>query len=223
MNSPRTQVIATGGILALAVASAVTVAGVRGSAHRLPEPGDRVLRAVTELREDRVHVAPDGRPMLDEEDERDLEQRIAAREIPVHVVVWEPSWFAGYSSPRTAARQILDELDTPAVVVLWQGIDGSVVLTSEGYDLRDAGTEDYHHLAEPEFLGEASLRLTEWIEALPEGLELHEYGADRDGDTSGDIAFGLFLGSGVLLATWLLIGLLRLATGRRFRNLQHDD
>ncbi|MDP3894407.1 hypothetical protein, partial [Nocardioides sp.] len=85
MTAIRPQAIATAVILALAVAAAVTVASVRGPAHDLPEPGDRVLRAVAELREDRVHVAPDGRPMLDEGAERDLERLIAAREVPVHV------------------------------------------------------------------------------------------------------------------------------------------
>ncbi|MDP3890316.1 hypothetical protein [Nocardioides sp.] len=221
MTAFRPHAIATAVILALAAAAAVTVA-VRGPADDLPEPGDRVLRAVAELREDRVHVAPDGRPMLDEEAERDLERLIAAREVPVHVVVWEPSWFAGYSSPRTAARQILTELGTPAVVVLWQGVDGSVAVTSESHVLRDARADDYQRLPEPEFLGEASLRLSEWVAALPEGLELSERSTARDEEVATDITVGLIVGGILLVVTWLLIGVLRLATGRRFRNLPYD-
>jgi len=130
--------------------------------------GDRVLAAVEGLRDDRVHVSDDGRPLLDEQGEAAIAAAIAERDLPVYVVVWQESRAAGYDSPNQAAEQMLHLLDEPAVLVLWQGPDSSTTRTSPGHRVVFTGTDGTPVRAQPEYLGDAALRLPEWLAQLPD-------------------------------------------------------
>ncbi|WP_181311961.1 hypothetical protein [Nocardioides campestrisoli] len=170
--------------------------------------GDRVLAAVEGLRDDSVHVDAASRTMLDEEGEQAIAEALAERDLPVYVLVWQDSWFAGYDHYLQAAEQVLAHLDEPAALVLWQGPDHSTTQVTEGYRLTEY---------EPDYLGDPALRIPEWFAQLPE--EPLERLGDEYGGPVGGFFLGLFLGLAVLLVVWVLIGIVRLATGRRFRNL----
>jgi hypothetical protein len=136
---------------------------------REAEPRDRVLEAMEGLRDDHVHVTADGRAMLDEEGEARVAAALAERDLPVHVVVWQDTWFAGYDHYIEAAEQIVAELDEPSLLVLWQGPDTSHAEESEGWKTVSYLDEERTYVeVEPEYLGDASKRLLEWIEQLPD-------------------------------------------------------
>ncbi|WP_162794499.1 hypothetical protein [Nocardioides houyundeii] len=179
--------------------------------------GDRVMAAVAALREDHVHVTEDGRAMLDEAGEAAIAATIAERDLPVHVLVWQNSWFAGYDHYIQAAEQVLHHLDEPAVLVLWQGPDDSTTRVSEGYSMREDATSWERPAGEPEYLGDAALRIPEWLDQLPDDpIEPRDW--DYYGGRSGGTFIGLLYGLPLVLGAWLLIGVGRLLTGRRFRN-----
>ena len=191
-------------------AAAAAVRHVESSGAGGHAPGDRVLDAVAGLRDDRVHVTPDGRGMLDEAGEASIAAALAERDLPVYVLVWEDSWFAGYDHYIEAAEQVLDLLEEPSVLVLWQGPDTSTTQVSERYMFRYDVEAD-----EPDYRGEAALRIPEWLAELPDApLERNDY--DYYGGTIGGFLAGLLYGLPVVLGAWVVIGVLRLATGRRF-------
>ncbi|MDN4173624.1 hypothetical protein QWY28_11755 [Nocardioides sp. SOB77] len=185
-----------------------------------PTPaGDRVLEAVEGLRDDQVHVTDDGRAMLGEEDERRIAALIAERGSPVHVLVWRDSWFAGHDHYIQAAEQVLERLDGPAALVLWQGPDGSYTGTTQGWTFdRYSGDWDDDVEEEPSYLGDASRRLPEWITALPDDPITRLSSDSGAGSTASGITAGVLLGVPAVLGVWLLLGIVRVATGRRFRN-----
>lgn len=184
----------------------------------LAPPGDRVRAAIAGVRQDHVYVADDGRPMLSESGERHLEQLIAQRHLPLYVVVWQDSWAAGYDHYIEAADQVLAGLPDKAMVVLWQGPENSTLQEGEHYALKDRpGT--YSTIEEPSYLGDADKRLTEWIGSLPDEPLERWTPTDDYGGVGGGIAFALFLGLPSLLGLWILIGIVRVLTRRRFRNL----
>lgn len=180
--------------------------------------GDRVLEAVEGLRDDHVHVTDDGRKHLDQEGELVVAAAIAERDLPAYVLVWEQSWFAGYDHWIQAAEQVLHHLTEPAVLVLWQGPDASTTQVTPGYQVIQG--EDYTDRPEPEpsYLGEAALRLPEWLAQLPDGA-VEPSGNDDWGEPTDGFWTGLVLGLLVMGAAWVLVGVVRLSTGRRFRNL----
>lgn len=180
-------------------------------------PGDRVRTAVAGVEKDHVYVADDGRPMLSEAGERHLEQLISRRHLPVYVVVWHDSWGAGYDHYIQAADQILAGLPDKSMVVLWQGPDASTLEEGEHYALKDRpGT--YSPIEEPSYLGDAEKRLTEWIGTLPDEPLRREAPFDYYGGVGGGIGFALLLGLPSLVGLWIVIGIVRVLTRRRFRN-----
>lgn len=209
----------------LACAAAALVLGVGGAVwagqeheQSAPPPaGDRVMRAVEGLRDDQVHVTDDGRPMLDEKAERRIADLIAERDSPVHVLVWQDSWFAGYDHYLEAADQVLELLDEPALLVLWQGPDTSSTDVTAGWTVDNYSEEWAGAPAEPSYLGDAALRLPEWIEALPDE-PLTRQTDDGAGGTGTGTFLGFLLALPALLGVWVVVGIVRVATGRRFRN-----
>lgn len=179
--------------------------------------GDRVAEAIEGVRADRVHVTDDAREMLSEEGEQDLQALIAERDLPVYVVVWRSSREAGYHLVSDAARTIAEALPEPALLVLWEDSDYSTVETSEGYRLgRDEETST--SVEGPSFLGDVATTLTEWLRALPpDPLEPWER-SDYYGGPVGGFFVGLLYATPVLLGLWIVMGLARVSTGRRFLN-----
>ena len=183
-----------------------------------PAGGDRVAAAAEGLLDDHVHVTDDGRAMLDEAAEREVADLIAARDLPVHVLVWQDSWFAGYDHYIQAAEQVLQRLDDPAVLVLWQGPEHSTTQVSPGWTM-DVLAEDRGDVPdEPSYLGDAALRLPEWLQQLPADPLVRQEGDDYWGGVGGGTAAGLFFALPIVLGFWVLLGVVRLLTGRRFRN-----
>jgi hypothetical protein len=135
----------------------------------------------------------------------------------VHVLVWEDSWFAGYDHYLEAADQVLALLDEPALLVLWQGPDTSSTAVTAGWTLDRFGEEWTGGPDEPSYLGEAALRLPEWIEALPDE-PLTRQPDDGAGGTGTGLFLGVLLALPTLLGVWVVVGVVRVATGRRFRN-----
>jgi len=211
-----TQVLAAAAA-ALAIGAGATYAVVDRVSHVAEPnpPGDRVRAAIAGVRDDHVYVADDGRSMLSTAGEHHLQQVIGKRRLPVYVVVWQPSRNAGYDHYIEAAEQIVAGLPAPATVVLWQGPEDSTVQTSEDYRIVE---EDGIH-DEPSYLGDADKRLTEWVDALPDRpLEPWDR-FDYYGGTGGGIAFALVIGVPSLVGLWIVIGIVRRITGRRFRNV----
>jgi hypothetical protein len=182
------------------------------SADREYAAGDRVLAAVEGLRDDRVHVTADGRAFLDEEGEAVIARTLAERDLPVYVLVWEDSWFAGYDHYVEAAEQVLHLLEEPGLLVLWQGTDTSTTQASEGYRVSPSVAAP-----QPDYLGDPMLRITEWLDQMPDE-PLVPVDWDYYGGRVGGFFAGLLYGLPVVLGAWVLVGLIRLATGRRFRN-----
>jgi hypothetical protein len=206
------------------IALALGTGAALGVGHHLDESadreyaaGDRVVAAVAALREDHVHVTDDGRTMLDAEGEAAIAATIAERDLPVYVLVWQQSWFAGYDHYVQAAEQVVHHLDAPAILVLWQGPDDSKTQVSEGYTMRSDGASWDSEADEPSYLGDPGLRIPEWLDQLPaDPLEPRDW--DYYGGRSGGTFIGLLYGLPVVLGAWLLIGVGRLLTGRRFAN-----
>jgi len=191
-----------------------------GSADREYAAGDRVLAAVEGLRDDHVHVTDDGRPMLAEADEQAIAELIDERDLPVYVLVWQDSWFAGYDHYVQAAEQVLHHLDEPAVLVLWQGPDQSTTQVTPGWTFdrwSDDDWEAWQDVAlQPTYLGDAALRLPEWLEQLPAApLTRRE---EEWGGTTGGRTAGVFFGALVVGGVWVVLGVVRVLTGGRFRN-----
>jgi len=177
---------------------------------------DRVADAVAGARDDHVHVTPDGRPMLSEADERALADAITGRDLPVHVIVWAPSRDAGYDHPIHAAEQLAwaltEESGGPVAVVLWQGPEDGYVETTPG----TTWAIDYDAQS-PEFLGEAGLRLTEWVDGLPDAGP-DEVFRDLEGSGAGEgVVQGVLAGLGVTLGVALVAVPTRLVVVRRRR------
>lgn len=190
-----------------------------GSADREYAAGDRVRAAVEGLREDHVHVTDDGRPMLAEPDERAIAELIEERDLPAYVLVWEDSWFAGYDHYVQAAEQVLHRLEEPAVLVLWQGPDQSTTQVTPGWTFDRWGDDwdEWDDVAlEPTYLGDAARRLPEWLEQLPDDpLTRRE---DEWGGRGSGMAAGALFGGMVVGGFWIVLGIARVLTGRRFRN-----
>jgi len=182
---------------------------------RWESPGDRVRAAIEGVRDDGVHVSPDGRRMLDEAAEAAIADTLAARDLPVVVVVWEPSRFAGYDSGYEAGDQIAwavgQDVGHPVAVLLWQGpADSDVHVTPGWFWTIDASIDGYE---EPEYGGEAALRVPEWLDRLPDD-DLYERRSTESWGSS--VAASVFLAGGVALVVWVLVGSVRVLAGHRF-------
>ncbi|GAB3080267.1 hypothetical protein [Nocardioides zeae] len=210
----------THALVALAVgsgAAAATVSRMGDDDWTVPEPRDRVAVAIASLEDDPVYVSPDGRAWLDEDGEAAVEAHIAERDLPVRVVVWQPSTKAGYQHPTLSpAQQIVTYLDEPVLLVLWQGPDDSLVDAPDGWKTRYPGYDETWE-QEPTFLGDTRTDLEDWLSSVPTDVLEESTGSDYYGGTGGGIAFGLLVGLPVVGGIALAAGLVRLGAGRGFR------
>ena len=167
-------------------------------------PGDRVQAAIDELVRDRVHVPSDGRSMLDEEGERRLEDALAGFEPAVHVVVWESTGDAGYSSAHDVVDQLGVAIDPQGLFVVWQGPgDGR-------YGALDGAAPGY--LA---FEGSPEARVTELLEDI-EGETVEPSSREEPGDVVAGAMVGAFGGAGAYGLLMTVVGLVRVSRGREF-------
>jgi hypothetical protein len=176
------------------------------------DPGDRVEAAVASLRTDDVYVPPDGRRMMSEEAERDLEAVIADAAIPVHVVVWRASSEAGgepYSF--TLPEMFAEELGEPGVYVVWQGPQDADTAAETGQRI------DYV-VPDLEDTGDAATRISEFVAGLDEDSLIPDDNSDYWGGVGGGIGAGVLIGGTIALVAWVLVGIVRATTGRPFRN-----
>ena len=204
---------------ALGIAAGVVTQGVLAE----PDPagaaarGDRVDAALEGVRQDHVWVAPDARSQLSEAGERRLEKMIASVGPPVYVVVWTDSRSAGYEHYIQAAEQIVAALPAPAAVVLWGGPDASTMEVSEGFSW-ESTDGSYVYVEAPEFLGDPERRVTEWLGTLA-GTRLVEHDDDSEAPPLlVGLAAGVPLGLLGAFGVWFAIGMVRVSTGRGFRN-----
>lgn len=204
--------------LDLTAALAIGAAGVAWGVHVLDgraevteiAPGDRVTAAVESLRTDAVYVSPDGRRMMSQDAERDLEATIADAAVPVHVVVWRASQEAGgepYSF--TLPEMFADQLGEPGVYVVWQGPQDADTAAATGRRI------DYFvpDLVET---GDAATRISEFVAGLDAESVVADDSADYWGGVGGGIGAGILFGGSIALGAWVLTGIARAATGRPF-------
>ena len=203
-------------LAALAIGAAGIVWGVHVVDGRSEvtsiDPGDRVEAAVASLRTDDVYVPPDGRRMMSEEAERDLEAVIADAAVPVHVVVWRASSEAGgepYSF--TLPEMFAEQLGEPGVYVVWQGPEDADTAAETGQRL------DY---VVPDLVdtGDAATRISEFVAGLDEDSQITDDNGDYWGGVGGGIGAGVLFGGAIALGAWILVGTARAVTGRPFRN-----
>ena len=176
------------------------------------DPGDRVEAAVASLRTDDVYVPPDGRRMMSEEAERDLEAVIADAAVPVHVVVWRASSEAGgepYSF--TLPEMFAEQLGEPGVYVVWQGPEDADTAAETGKRL------DYF-VPDLDDTGDAATRISEFVAGLDEDSLITDDNSDYWGGVGGGIGAGVLFGGAIALGAWVLVGIVRATTDRPFRN-----
>ncbi|MDF9715639.1 hypothetical protein INN71_07885 [Nocardioides sp. ChNu-153] len=184
---------------------------------------------------DHVVVAPGSSALLAPEEEAEVERVVAEEGAPLYVLVVEQSWNAGYAQAGHALDQLMAAVEVDGVVVIWEGDgNGDVALTGHrtmppSYRLEEAGVvlapQDaavYDRISSYEMLGRAEDRLTEWARAIPPDITAVEATADEPDDRRGDAVLGVVAGvlaglavSGVL---WILVGIVRVRTGRSFAN-----
>lgn len=166
----------------------------------LPPPRDRVRDAIEGLREDGVHVAPDGRPMLDEAGERAVEEAVARhRDVPVYVVVWAPSRQVG-NDTFTVQDQLVAALgDEQAMFVIWEGPQAGEVFSSGGY----ARISEYGGAYD--FAGDPATTLPDVVEAYQQAEWADPDESDYWGGIAGGSVIGVILG-GVLVVAGIVLG-----------------
>ena len=173
-------------------------------------PPDRVAHAVQGLRDDGVHVSPDGRSMLNRAGERQVARAIREATLPVRVVVWAPSSNAGGRPFDVRAHFTKAYADERGVVIIWEGPQAGQLFTTgqrgwvDGY-----GTDD--------FAGDPATSL---VEAVTRAQDVHWTSGDTSGywgGIGGAIAAGILFGCLGAAAFMLLLGLLRLFSRNRLR------
>ncbi|WP_127479838.1 hypothetical protein [Nocardioides pantholopis] len=162
-------------------------------------PGDRVRDAVAEIRDDGVHVAPDGRSMLDEAGEARVEAAVAAADrVPVRVIVWSESRHVGDDAMTVDAQLEAALGEERSLILVWQGPQTGRVLTTGGYAYSGVYSND--------FLGDPAATLPELIETAQQT----EWREDEPSGSGGPIAAGVALGGMIgltasgaaLIVTW---------------------
>jgi hypothetical protein len=194
-----------------ALVAGVTVVGYRAALPKLPPGppvGDRVAAAVAAFRSgDHVFVTADGRRFLSRADEARLEKKAAASRPAVYVAVWDGEGEAGYYTDFDAVQQIEDAVGRDGAYLLWEGT-GDGLLDTRGGLLEPSVEEDFH--------GEAALRLPEMVAAV-DHAELSENPQDFSSTLPGEVLLGLLLAALALPVVLLVLGLLRVVFGLRFR------
>lgn len=204
-------------VLALVAAGLAAVGGAAAYDAlrdvRTPDPtavGDRVQRAADAFAAgDRVHVAADAHDLVPPEVEARLEALADASEVPVYVAVWEESDQAGFDGIWGANGQLQRVVDEEAVFVIYQGPGDGLVDDSLTGPLLGDVPEDFN--------GDPARRLEEILTAVGDSREGPESDWSYWGGTGGAIAAGLLFGALAIPAVLLVIGLARMALGRRFR------
>ncbi|WP_067435220.1 hypothetical protein [Nocardioides jensenii] len=171
------------------------------------EPGDRVRAAIRELRADGVHVAPDGRPMIDKHGEATLEKAVAGLTVPVRVIFWRET--KGSGAYLDVDRQLQSAFrDERSVVLVWEGPGaGDAVIT---------GGDAYVSLSASDFVGDPVTTITQALDEIQEA----EWSGDRKqesndywGGTAGGIAAGFLFAFVTLLGLGLLLLVVRKISG----------
>ncbi|WP_244929713.1 hypothetical protein [Nocardioides sp. W7] len=179
-------------------------------APALAPVGDRVQRAADALADgDRVYVAADAHDLVPPDVEERLETLAADSAIPVYLVAWEASREAGYGGIWDAAGQLQRLVDEEAVYVIYRG-PGDGLIT----DNVDGGLEGD---VPDDFNGDAARRLEEILTAIGEVRRSPGDDWSYWGGPLGVAAAGAIIAGGVISVILLLVGLVRLALGRRFR------
>jgi hypothetical protein len=176
----------------------------------LDTPRDRVRNAIEGVRKDGVHVAPDGRTMVDKAGEKRLERAIAARgadEVPVRVIVWQETNMGGsYLQTEEQLERALAD-DEPGVLIIWQGPESGDVMLTGGRE----GYPSFFHSGD--FVGDPTSALIAGIDELEVNWTDEDNEFDYWGGTGGGIAAGVMIALGVLVGIGLLFWLVRTLTG----------
>lgn len=186
-------------------AALVPVVGIETDQVALVDaPGDRVLAAIDELREDRVHVPPDGRSMLDEAGEQRLESALADADPPVYVVVWASTNDAGYRTASGVVDQLAVAIDRDAVFVVWEGAGQGSVGVLEGYAPGSLAFE-----------GSPEARVRELLDEI-DGEPIEPRQREDTGDVVAGSLVGALGGAGAYGLLMTVVGVVRVRSGRGF-------
>lgn len=178
------------------------------------EPGDRLAEAIAELRRDGVYVAPDGRGLVDEAGEREIEAAVADSPVAVYVVVWAPDHEIGMDD-ATVVEVLEQELsDRDAFLYLWEGAQTGEVLTLGGRDGSPSGASSSR-----DFVGDPTSTLVEAASSVrPDDFyDIDRDDADSDyyGGPGGGALLGAFLGSAIVGGVLVLTRIVAFVAGRR--------
>lgn len=165
-------------------------------------PRDRVRAAIEGVRADGVHVAPDGRSLLDRRDEKALEEALAGLAIPVRVIFWRET--TGGGAHLDTDRQLEEAFgDERSVLVVWEGPE-------EGQVVQTGGT-GYVPFGQFDFVGDPVAAITSAVDEIQADTYWHADrgpGSDYWGGVGGGIGAGALIATGVLLGLgllWLLV------------------
>jgi len=176
-----------------------------------PAPvGDRVRHAAEALAAgDHVYVAADAHDLVPPELESRLEDLAADSDVPVFLAVWEASSQAGYAGVWDAVSQLQRLVDEQGVYVLYLGPGDGLVDDNLDEPLLGDLPSDFN--------GDPARRLEEIVTAVGRTRPGPASDWDYWGGPGGAVAAGALFASGAVAVILVLLGLARLAAGRRFR------
>lgn len=185
-------------------------------AQTLPPPGTRVQKAIEGIRADGVHVAPDGRDMVDADGERRVEKAVAASGQPVKVIVWAPSTQGGdwLRVDEQLKREFAGE---DALIYVWEGPEtGDVIEVGRELDFYEV-RQDGKALEYPtDFVGDPASKLTEAVLAT-KGVGWDDP-YEADSTTSlffAGLTVGILAALGALAVIWAVMFGIQRKSGMR--------
>lgn len=198
-------------VIALAFSAAFTsivASSYARSAPKVMPTGDRALSAIEVLKSSHLYVAPDAAARLTAAQRDRINRAAAASDPQIFITIWNPSRNDGVYLDSDGAEQIANGV----------GKKGVYLLAGNG---PQTGIEEYGvnpGYVNPELRGEFDKALLRYIAAIDEAGDSELLAADSDywGGAGGGIAFGVLAVLAGYPTLMLLIGLVRLATGRRF-------
>ncbi|MDT0201923.1 hypothetical protein [Nocardioides sp. AE5] len=171
-------------LAALPTALAVWVGHALASPVGPPHPpalpdSDRMHEVIDAFETRHVHVLDDGRSMVSEEQQAQLEEAAAKATWPTYVIVGQFSYDAGLPSLHLTASTLGWEREERAIYIIWQGPDSGLVW---GHGLRE-------DLDTPSFTGDVTTHVLAML------AELEENGSEPwDRKPDGGLGWGVFLG-----------------------------
>lgn len=200
-------------VAVFAIAFGATFTSIVASSYARSAPeamptGDRALSAIKALKTSHLYVAPDAADLLTAAQREQINRAAAAANPEIFITVWNPSRDDGFYLDSDGAEQIANGVDKKGVYLL----------AGNG---TQAGTNEYGvnpGYVNSDLRGEFDKALLRYIAAIDATGDNEPVNNDSDywGGLTGGTIFGILAVLAGYPTLMLLIGLARLATGRRF-------